>query len=192
MATGSKEFDLIRGVQAKGVLVRDLQAITSSTVSRRKLLIGSGAVAGAAAIGTLRIPVATAQDAVEITFGAITRSGKIRPYSLMEAFAAANPDVHDRADIDSLVRTIRPSCKPDWQQKTVSDILVLLEGDIYGKYGHRGELPCIDLTGSSRHHAADRFSAVSRSSTMGNPTEYRWPPTPSAWQFKNPFWLTTV
>ena len=144
MTNGSEHFDWAHGFPAKGNFVRDLQAITSSTVSRRKLLIGSGAVAGALAVGTLRIPVASAQDAVEVTIWS-NHPEWIEPLtSLLEAFQTATPGV-------TMALTAIPG--PDYPTKLQTalaggqppDVIGLQEGSILNEGS--AAFPIVDLTG---------------------------------------------
>ena len=124
--------------------MRDLQALTSSAVSRRKLLIGTGATAGAVAIGTLRIPVASAQDAVDITIWS-NHPEWIEPLTaLLDAFEAATPGV-------TLELTAIPG--PDYPTKLQTalaggqppDVIGLQEGSILNEGA--AAFPIVDLTG---------------------------------------------
>lgn len=119
-------------------------------MSRRGLLKAAGGAAAATAalapLATMRIPVAGAQDAVNITIWSNHPEWQDQNLALIEAFQAANPDV-------TLELTSTPGQEYPAKLQTAlagqqpSDVLVLLEGDIYGKYGPAGEIPCVDLTG---------------------------------------------
>ena len=115
-------------------------------MSRRGILKATGAATALASLATMRIPVAGAQDAVTITIWSNHPEWQDQSLALIEAFQASNPDV-------TLELTSTPGQEYPAKLQTAlageqpSDVLVLLEGDIYGKYGPAGEIPCLDLTG---------------------------------------------
>jgi raffinose/stachyose/melibiose transport system substrate-binding protein len=125
------------------------KAALSNTLSRRQLVKATGGVvAGAALAGTLgsQARFARAQDAVTITMWSNHPEWQDQNLALIAAFEAANPDV--KIELTSIPgQDYQTKLQTALAAKEVPDVLTLVEGDIYGKYGPAGELPCIDLTG---------------------------------------------
>jgi len=125
------------------------KAAQSLKLSRRRLVQATGGIAaGAAFAGTIgpRARVASAQDATTITMWSNHPEWQDQNLALIAAFEAANPDI--KIELTSIPGQDYPTkLQTGLAAQEVSDVLVLLEGDIYGKYGPAGELPCVDLTG---------------------------------------------
>ena len=117
--------------------------------SRRGMLQMSGAAA-AAAIGaplaTLRIPVAGAQESVDITIWNNHPEWQDPLTELLNAFTAAIPGVS--IELTAIPgQDYRPKLATALQSETPSDVLGLNDGDLVGVYKNGPDTPCIDLTG---------------------------------------------